>query len=67
MLPCCLLLSLALSSSHLVSAGFHEQFDITWGNDRAMILDNGKMLNVSLDQTSGIYYHTHFKLYFLHL
>ncbi|GLJ23346.1 hypothetical protein SUGI_0441770 [Cryptomeria japonica] len=53
LLLCFLLLSLALSFSHLVSASFHDQFDITWGNGRANILENGELLNVSLDQTSG--------------
>ncbi|XP_057818997.2 xyloglucan endotransglucosylase protein 1 [Cryptomeria japonica] len=50
---CFLLLSLALSSSHLVSANFYNDFDITWGNDRAKILDNGQRLQLTLDQSSG--------------
>ncbi|KAH9320683.1 hypothetical protein KI387_015322, partial [Taxus chinensis] len=28
-------------------------FDITWGNDRAKILENGEQLQLSLDHTSG--------------
>ncbi|GLJ23353.1 hypothetical protein SUGI_0441840 [Cryptomeria japonica] len=50
---CFLLLSLALSSSHLVSANFYNDFDITWGNDRAKILDDGQRLQLTLDQSSG--------------
>ncbi|GLJ23256.1 hypothetical protein SUGI_0439880 [Cryptomeria japonica] len=53
LLSCFLLLSLVLSSSHLVSANFYNDFDITWGNDRAKILDNGQRLQLTLDQSSG--------------
>ncbi|XP_057848227.1 xyloglucan endotransglucosylase protein 1 [Cryptomeria japonica] len=53
LLPCFLLLSLVLFSSHLVSANFYNDFDITWGNDRAKILDNGQRLQLTLDQSSG--------------
>nr|BAD93484.1 pollen major allergen No.121 isoform 1 [Cryptomeria japonica] len=53
LLPCFLLLSLALSFSHLASANFFNDFDITWGNDRAKILDNGQRLQLTLDQSSG--------------
>ncbi|GLJ23258.1 hypothetical protein SUGI_0439900 [Cryptomeria japonica] len=53
LLPCFLLLSLVLCSSHLVSANFNNDFDITWGNDRAKILDNGQRLQLTLDQSSG--------------
>ncbi|GLJ23351.1 hypothetical protein SUGI_0441820 [Cryptomeria japonica] len=53
LLPCFLLVSLVLSSSHLVSANFYNDFDITWGNDRAKILDNGQRLQLTLDQSSG--------------
>ncbi|GLJ57644.1 hypothetical protein SUGI_1357630 [Cryptomeria japonica] len=50
---CALLLSLALAFSHLVSANFYNDFDITWGNDQAKILDNGQRLQLTLDQSSG--------------
>ncbi|XP_059076091.1 xyloglucan endotransglucosylase protein 1-like [Cryptomeria japonica] len=53
LLPCFLLLSLGLSFSHLASANFFNDFDITWGNDRAKILDNGQRLQLTLDQSSG--------------
>lgn len=32
---------------------FHQEFDITWGNGRGKILNNGDLLTLSLDQTSG--------------
>ncbi|KAL2502180.1 putative xyloglucan endotransglucosylase/hydrolase protein 23 [Forsythia ovata] len=50
--------SLALMMSILVlrdvSAGnFYQDFDITWGDGRAKILDNGDLLTLSLDKASG--------------
>ncbi|KAF5456429.1 hypothetical protein F2P56_025917 [Juglans regia] len=46
-----------LSISSLVlaaSAGnFYQDFDITWGDGRAKILNNGQLLTLSLDKTSG--------------
>lgn len=36
------------------SAGnFYRDFDITWGDGRGMILNNGQMLTLSLDKASG--------------
>ncbi|KAJ9689499.1 hypothetical protein PVL29_014940 [Vitis rotundifolia] len=36
------------------SAGnFYQDFDITWGDARAKILNNGELLTLSLDKTSG--------------
>lgn len=36
------------------SAGdFNQDFDITWGDGRAKILNNGQLLTLSLDKTSG--------------
>lgn len=32
---------------------FYQEFDITWGNGRGKILNNGDLLTLSLDQTSG--------------
>jgi len=46
------LLSLA-SLIITVSANFYNDFDITWGNDHAQILDNGNQLQLTLDHTSG--------------
>ncbi|GKU93673.1 hypothetical protein SLEP1_g7248 [Rubroshorea leprosula] len=38
----------------LVSASdFNQDFDITWGDGRAKILNNGQLLTLSLDKTSG--------------
>lgn len=32
---------------------FYQEFDLTWGNGRGKILNNGDLLTLSLDQTSG--------------
>lgn len=38
----------------VASAGnLNQDFDITWGDGRAQILDNGQLLTLSLDKTSG--------------
>ncbi|PIM97277.1 Xyloglucan:xyloglucosyl transferase [Handroanthus impetiginosus] len=44
-----------LISSFIVAFGgnFHQDFDITWGDGRAKILENGQLLTLSLDKTSG--------------
>ncbi|XP_010687463.2 xyloglucan endotransglucosylase protein 7 [Beta vulgaris subsp. vulgaris] len=34
-------------------ANFNKDFDITWGDGRAKILNNGQLLTLSLDKTSG--------------
>lgn len=47
------LLFLLASSAALVSANFYNDFDITWGNDRAKIIDNGQQLQLTLDRFSG--------------
>ena len=37
-----------------VSAGnFYRDFDVTWGDGRGKILNNGQMLTLSLDKASG--------------
>ncbi|MCL7050698.1 hypothetical protein MKW94_013871 [Papaver nudicaule] len=36
-----------------VSSNFNEEFDVTWGDDRAKILNNGEALTLSLDKNSG--------------
>lgn len=50
-----LMVSLALVSLAFVAYGgnFYQDFDITWGDGRAKILDNGGLLTLSLDKTSG--------------
>lgn len=41
-------------SASLASAGnFYQDVDITWGDDRGKILDNGQLLTLSLDKSSG--------------
>lgn len=43
-----------LSLFVMVLAGnFKQDFDITWGDGRAKILENGQLLTLSLDKTSG--------------
>ncbi|XP_072953006.1 xyloglucan endotransglucosylase protein 1-like [Typha angustifolia] len=38
----------------IASAGnFYQDFDITWGDGRGKILNNGDLLSLSLDKTSG--------------
>ncbi|KAL7193806.1 hypothetical protein ACSBR2_025439 [Camellia fascicularis] len=48
-----LLLVLFCSSLAASSGNFYRDFDITWGDGRARILDKGKLLTLSLDETSG--------------
>ena len=48
------LLTLATSLAAVVSAGsFYQDVDITWGDGRGMILNNGQLLTLSLDKASG--------------
>ncbi|XP_057497589.1 probable xyloglucan endotransglucosylase/hydrolase protein 23 [Actinidia eriantha] len=48
------LVSLILSFTAVASAGsFYQDFDIKWGDGRAKILDEGKLLTLSLDKASG--------------
>jgi hypothetical protein len=51
--PFLLLFLLLTFSAALVSSNFYSDFDITWGDDRAKILDNGQQLQLTLDRTSG--------------
>ncbi|OMO82792.1 Glycoside hydrolase, family 16 [Corchorus olitorius] len=53
--PAILVLSVVVLGSFIAaSAGdFYQEFDITWGDNRAEILDGGKLLTLSLDKTSG--------------
>ncbi|KAK4493119.1 hypothetical protein RD792_018039 [Penstemon davidsonii] len=48
-------LVLLIISFVLVAFGsnFNQDFDITWGDGRAKILDNGNLLTLSLDKISG--------------
>lgn len=35
------------------ASNFFQDFDITWGDGRAKILENGELLTLSLDKASG--------------
>ncbi|XP_054794285.1 xyloglucan endotransglucosylase/hydrolase protein 24-like [Prosopis cineraria] len=49
-----LVYSLLLSgSAKVVSANFYQDVDITWGDGRGKILNNGQLLALSLDKASG--------------
>jgi beta-glucanase (GH16 family) len=37
----------------LTAANFYQDFDITWGDGRGKMLNNGNLLSLSLDKTSG--------------
>lgn len=45
------LASLVVSS--MASGDFHQEFDLTWGGNRAKIFNGGKLLSLSLDKISG--------------
>ncbi|KAF7153659.1 hypothetical protein RHSIM_Rhsim01G0006400 [Rhododendron simsii] len=52
--PLLLLVSILICSIVATSAAnFYQDFDITWGDGRAKILNNGDLLTLSLDKTSG--------------
>ncbi|KAJ9689506.1 hypothetical protein PVL29_014945 [Vitis rotundifolia] len=52
--PKLLLVSLLFGSLVIASVGnLYKDFDITWGDGRAKILNNGQLLTLSLDKTSG--------------
>ena len=50
-----LLVTLFVSASliALSSANFNQDFQITWGDGRAKIVNNGELLTLSLDKASG--------------
>ena len=37
----------------LSAANFYQDFDITWGDNRAKTLDGGQLLTLSLDEASS--------------
>lgn len=53
--PCLVFIFVALSSSALVAfaANLYQDFDITWGDGRGKIVNNGQVLTLSLDKSSG--------------
>ncbi|KAI8017171.1 putative xyloglucan endotransglucosylase/hydrolase protein 23 [Camellia lanceoleosa] len=50
-----LMISLVVSTLFIVvsASNFYQDFDITWGDGRAKILNNGELLTLSLDKPSG--------------
>ncbi|CAJ2649740.1 unnamed protein product [Trifolium pratense] len=55
---CSILFSLLVFGSSFIiptygAGNFNQNFDITWGDGRAKILDNGQLLTLSLDKASG--------------
>jgi xyloglucan:xyloglucosyl transferase/xyloglucan:xyloglucosyl transferase TCH4 len=48
-----LLLVMSLVVSFSMAGNFYQDIDITWGDGRANILNNGDLLTLSLDNTSG--------------
>ncbi|XP_047330836.1 xyloglucan endotransglucosylase protein 7-like [Impatiens glandulifera] len=49
-----LIIMVILFSTSLIATGnLNQQVDITWGNDKAKIFNNGSLIILSLDQTSG--------------
>ncbi|OVA20383.1 Glycoside hydrolase [Macleaya cordata] len=54
-----LLVYLLATSTYLIvvvssaTSNFYRDFDITWGDGRAKILNNGQLLTLTLDKTSG--------------
>ncbi|XP_030511998.1 probable xyloglucan endotransglucosylase/hydrolase protein 23 [Rhodamnia argentea] len=47
-------LALLAAATAVAAAGnFNQDFDITWGDGRAKILNSGQLLTLSLDKTSG--------------
>ncbi|XP_062164178.1 probable xyloglucan endotransglucosylase/hydrolase protein 23 [Alnus glutinosa] len=48
-----LALTLLCSFVALTAANFYQDFDITWGDGRGKMLNNGDLLSLSLDKASG--------------
>lgn len=53
MMPLLLFSVLASSFMAASASNFSQDFDITWGDGRGQILNNGELLTLSLDKTSG--------------
>nr|DAD46920.1 TPA_asm: hypothetical protein HUJ06_016857 [Nelumbo nucifera] len=43
----------SLAIAIVSASNFYQDFDITWGNGRAKILNNGELLTLSLDKDPG--------------
>lgn len=48
----CILCAMAFITA-VYAANFYQDIDLTWGNDHARILNNGEVLTLSLDKSSG--------------
>jgi len=48
-----LFLFASLIAAALAAGNFYQNFDLTWGDGRAKILNNGQLLTLSLDKASG--------------
>ncbi|KAL5200082.1 hypothetical protein ABZP36_021285 [Zizania latifolia] len=48
-----LVLAVLLAYTAMAAANFNQEFDITWGDGRGKILENGQLLTLTLDRTSG--------------
>lgn len=48
-----LVVSCAAFTLAAAAASFDKEFDITWGDGRGKILNNGELLTLALDRTSG--------------
>ncbi|ERN07395.1 hypothetical protein AMTR_s00019p00243070, partial [Amborella trichopoda] len=46
-------LFILLTKILMISANFYSEVDLEWGNERAKIVENGEMLQLSLDRSSG--------------
>lgn len=52
---CCVIFSclVVFSAAALAASNLNQEVDVTWGDGRGKILNNGELLTLSLDQTSG--------------
>ncbi|KHN21693.1 Brassinosteroid-regulated protein BRU1 [Glycine soja] len=49
-----MLVGIVISTMVATCAGsFYQDFDLTWGGDRAKIFNGGQLLSLSLDKVSG--------------
>lgn len=49
-----MLMGIVISTMVATCAGnFHQDFDLTWGDNRAKIFQGGQLLSLSLDKVSG--------------
>ncbi|KAL5225472.1 hypothetical protein ABZP36_012111 [Zizania latifolia] len=48
-----LALAVLLACTAMAAANFNQELDITWGDGRGKILENGQLLTLTLDRTSG--------------